>query len=268
MTRPAHPRRAAHAVPHAVLGDRRLLGGVLLGAAVGAAIFAVLAILRAVPPDSVPPAGTAWGVASAVCLAAGGAAWLLPAGPLRWRFGLAGAGAGLALALLATLVLHPGQWRSIAGHPDNAPDRFYAADAVGELLDRLTAYAGNRTILGLYLSNHYESSVIVPLTGGPVGSRGGEIISVLADGTTQVVQTTLSPGVAGADGVDPAAVRPRVIAAVVRDVSREQRLGDRDEVRIQIQNRDGSTRIEVLSRKAGVDQRWMRFNLDGQPLPP
>ncbi|WP_153502710.1 hypothetical protein [Cumulibacter manganitolerans] len=270
MSTPARawrPAPVAQRAARAVLRDRRLLGAVLLGVAAGGAAFATLAIVRAVPPDRAPAPTTGWGIASAVALAVGGGLWLLADTRLSRRAGFGGAGAGLALTLLATLVLHPGQWRSIAGHPDNSPSRFYATHAVDGLLDRLASYAADRTVLGLYLSNHYESSVIVPLAGGPAGSTGGEIISVLADGSKQTVQTKLSPGVAAADGVNLDAVRPRVVAAVVQQVSRQQRLGDRDEVRVQIQNRGGATRLEVLPRRAGVDQPWRYFDLDGEPIP-
>lgn len=250
----------------AALRDRRVLGSALLGASVAAAAFAALVIARAVPPGSAPAAGQVWGLVSAALLAVGAALWLLPNAPMRRSTGFAAAGAGLVFALLATVVIHPGQWRSIAGHPDNAPGDFYRTAPVSRLLARLTTYAADRPVLGIYLSNHYESSIIVPLLHGPEGSGGGEIISVLADGDKQVVQTKLSPGIASSEGIDLAAVKPRVISTIVGRIVDDQRLGDRDEVRVQVQRRDGVVIYEVMTRKDGADQPWERFDLDGTPL--
>lgn len=258
----AHRSRAVRAA----LRDRRVLGCILLGASVGAAGFAALAIARAVPPGTAPRAGAVWGLIAAALLAIGAALWLLPNARVPRRHAFLAAGAGLAFTLLATVAIHPDQWRSIAGHPDNAPSSFYRSASVTRLLDRLVRYADGRPILGIYLSNHYESSIIVPLQNGPSGSTGGEIISVLANGDKQVVQTKLSPGIANADGLDPDAVKPRVITAIVTGVIDGQALSDRDEVRVQVQRRNGATTYEVMTRKDGVDQPWERFDLDGKPL--
>lgn len=248
------------------LGDLQLLGFALLGGAITAAGFGFLIYLRAVPEGSRPLAGPVWLLVAVALTALGAAFWLFSNSRPTRRHSLLALAAGLILTLLISAVSSTGHWRSIAGHPDNAPSTFYAEDNVDQLLQRLVEHAGGRPILGIYLSNHYESSVIVPLVGGPSGSSGGEIISELPDGEVQVVQTKLSPGIAAGEGLDTADLDPAVIAQIAAESAKEAGLDDRDEVRVQAQRRDGVTAYDVMTRKRGVDQPWLRFDLDGERL--
>ena len=131
-----------------------------MGAALGTVAFSVAVATRAVPAGSHPAAVTGWGIAGLALLAGGGALWFLTRAPVRPGRAFAAAGAGLALALVATVVDLPA-WRSIVGDPDNAPARYYQAATVEPVLRQLVTLAAGRPVVGIYLSNHYESSVMV-----------------------------------------------------------------------------------------------------------
>lgn len=273
----------ARAVPRRTDGAKRatrlrMAGAALGGAGVVAAGFATLVRVRAVPPGSSNGLAIGWLIAAGVLLVAAAVCAVLgsTAPPGASRAVLASGAAGLCIALVVSGIAHGDQWRTIAGRPDNAPAAFYTASRVEQMLDRLVDYASGRPILGLYLSNHYESSVLVPAaasapgTGDADASEGsggsdGEIISLLPDGARQVLATKLSPGVASSAGLDPAELSGEVIAKIAHSVADEMRLGARDEIRVQAQRRNGIARYEVLARKDGADQPWRYFGLDGVP---
>ena len=68
---------------------------------------------------------------------------------------------------------------------------------------------------------------------------------------------------AAADGVPVGDVDFTVVPKIAADVYAELGLGPRDEIRIQLQTRDGETTFGVLARRSGTDQPWRYFDLDG-----
>lgn len=228
--------------------------------------YGALGLTLAVPRDHRPAAALVWaGVGLAA--AAIGSALLATTGVRRSvRQALPPVAAGLVGALLLTATTGWGVWRTIAGSPPNQAGEFYAADHIRPVVDRLIAHAGDRPILGIYLSNHYECSVVIPLSGGPSGSRGGEIFSIHPDASTTSVQTSLSECLAAGDGVPVASLDLDVIPTVAAQVVSDQGVGPRDEVRIQLQTRDGVTTYGVLTRLDGADQPWVYFDATGRKL--
>lgn len=245
---------------------RWAIGAVLVGVAMVAVVYGALGVTLAAPHDHRPAEALVW---AGIGLAAAGvgSALLAMSGVRRsWRDAVLPVAAGLVAALALTAATGWGVWRTIAGSPPNRAAAFYSAEHVLPIVDRLIEHAGDRPILGIYLSNHYECSVVVPLTGGPSGSRGGEIFSIYPDGSATTVQTSLSEGLATGDGVPVDSLDLAVIPEIAEQVAADQGVGPRDEIRIQLQTRNGETSYGVLTRIDGEDQPWVWFDADGNRL--